>query len=709
MIIPSGNSNYVETNMVGATNFSIKASAKAFKILSDGLYSDKIRAVVRELSCNALDSHTGAGCPDKPITVHLPNKLEPWFSVKDEGLGLSKENVLKLYTTYFESTKTESNDQIGALGLGSKSPFSYTDSFTIVSNFNGMESMYSSYIGASGEPCIQHILDVESSAPNGVEIKFGVKDEDIKVFKEKAQLVFRAFTVHPTVVGNNDYTPLSRGTLIFKGSTWSLYNTSGGRQSYAVQGSIEYPIDISNIRDLTVEEKFVLNQSIYIDFGIGMLDIAASREQLGYDEVTVANIRAKAKEIYQELVNEANKSIKECKSLWDACIQSKNVLDKIYDAQKYIKPTWKNKQIVSSFEFKTHANILKYSPTHTKMMVKRESDIKYINVDPKFVFVLLDTKYNNKVATNIRYYVKTTGKNVILFYTKYFLDIVGNPSYLKYSEDIPVAPKNAVTSYVKKTSHKLGCNFKKYTGSGYSSSDCEFRASYSSIEDVTYAKKAKNVLYVKILGNASYDGKLYETENEFAKYIGLYDQDYILVGIKNSAFYKESFIKEMNNSEYNFIEFKPFIDAKRKEFLDKPMIKNLMKNISLKTSFNNSSIRERDLVSVLKCNKDDIHEDSYFYHLVNDIEDSHTLCDKMGLSDNIVKYLSKAMDSSITIESVLENSYPMLLIVRNLTSHTASDYIVDYINTMDKVKINKLCGNITEIKQETTECLQETL
>ena len=41
--------------------FSIEASAKAFMILSDGLYSNKILAVIRELSTNAYDSHVDAG------------------------------------------------------------------------------------------------------------------------------------------------------------------------------------------------------------------------------------------------------------------------------------------------------------------------------------------------------------------------------------------------------------------------------------------------------------------------------------------------------------------------------------------------------------------------------------------------------------------------------------------------------------------------
>ena len=37
--------------------FRIEASSKAFEILANNLYKDKILAVVRELSCNAFDAH----------------------------------------------------------------------------------------------------------------------------------------------------------------------------------------------------------------------------------------------------------------------------------------------------------------------------------------------------------------------------------------------------------------------------------------------------------------------------------------------------------------------------------------------------------------------------------------------------------------------------------------------------------------------------
>lgn len=47
---------------VGKTReFQIAANAQAFKILSSGLYSNKPRAIIREVCCNAWDAHVAAG------------------------------------------------------------------------------------------------------------------------------------------------------------------------------------------------------------------------------------------------------------------------------------------------------------------------------------------------------------------------------------------------------------------------------------------------------------------------------------------------------------------------------------------------------------------------------------------------------------------------------------------------------------------------
>ena len=56
MQLHSADKNTVQTNVGNSREFTIKASGKAFEILSANLYKDKIGAPIRELACNALDA-----------------------------------------------------------------------------------------------------------------------------------------------------------------------------------------------------------------------------------------------------------------------------------------------------------------------------------------------------------------------------------------------------------------------------------------------------------------------------------------------------------------------------------------------------------------------------------------------------------------------------------------------------------------------------
>ena len=59
-------------------SFGIKKEGLShiFNVLRNQLYSDKVLAVIREYSCNAVDAHTEVG-KDEPILVTLPNQLSP--------------------------------------------------------------------------------------------------------------------------------------------------------------------------------------------------------------------------------------------------------------------------------------------------------------------------------------------------------------------------------------------------------------------------------------------------------------------------------------------------------------------------------------------------------------------------------------------------------------------------------------------------------
>lgn len=287
----------VMSNVGEIGEFRIRNSAKAFNILSSGLYANKIKAIVRELSCNAVDSHVAAGRGDIPFEVHLPTTLEPHFSIRDFGTGLSHEQVTSIYTTYFESTKTGSNDFIGALGLGSKSPFSYTDNFTVTAIKDGRKGIYTAFINDAGVPSIALMTEEQTDEPAGVEVKFSVNDRyDFGKFQQEAAAVYRYFKLKPKVggVSNFQIPELKYETENIIPGVHS-YDSSGYRKSRAVMGNIAYPIEVPNNALGSLQK--LLDCGLELHFEIGELDFQASREGLSYIPQTIEAIRSKLEKV----------------------------------------------------------------------------------------------------------------------------------------------------------------------------------------------------------------------------------------------------------------------------------------------------------------------------------------------------------------------------------------------------------------------------
>lgn len=178
-------STITKSNAVGDTiDFKIKTSATAFKILSEGLYSNKIASMIRELICNAYDAHCAAGTKDTPIDVELPMVTNPIFRIRDYGTGLSEDDMRAIYTTYFESTKSGDNKYIGGFGLGSKTPLCYnTEQFFVTSYFNRMKYVYNVSIGESGAPVLTKWDECMTDEPNGLELLISVNMNDVERFK----------------------------------------------------------------------------------------------------------------------------------------------------------------------------------------------------------------------------------------------------------------------------------------------------------------------------------------------------------------------------------------------------------------------------------------------------------------------------------------------------------------------------------------------
>lgn len=284
----------VLSNVGEIGEFRIRNSAKAFSILSSGLYANKIRAIVRELSCNAVDSHVAAGRADVPFDVHLPNTIDPTFRIRDYGTGLSHEQVLNIYTTYFESTKTESNQFIGALGLGSKSPFSYTDNFTVTAIKDGTRNVYSAFINGEGVPSVALMHSESTTEANGVEVQFAVTDRyDFDKFRAEAREVYTYFRLRPVVSGGEREFEFRDVEYKDRNIIPGVHYLAGSRGSRAVMGNIAYPIDMPNAESNLGSLANLLGCGLEMHFDIGELDFQASREGLSYIPQTVEAIKRK--------------------------------------------------------------------------------------------------------------------------------------------------------------------------------------------------------------------------------------------------------------------------------------------------------------------------------------------------------------------------------------------------------------------------------
>jgi hypothetical protein len=352
----------VEVHSAGissANQFTIAQTSKMFKILSDSLYSDKVMAAIRELSTNAYDSHISAGNKN-PFKVTLPTAANPTFMVRDYGTGLSQHNMEDLYTTYGASNKNDSNDFVGCLGLGSKSPFAYTKSFTTASYYNGKKHTYIAAIDESGVPTLNLFNTSDTSEPNGLEISFAVKQHDFQEFSDKAKRIFHYFRMKPIIEGGigsglKDH-KYSNTNIIISGQGWRVCRLNTDNQYYpnnyhridsgivAIMGNIAYPVQAAQIvgqekeetpdhiqkwnrafqkADIDSWKSFVseiINSGLYLelDFGIGELEMDVSREGLQYTKDVIKSLRKKTQEIYMEMKEEFSKKIQASKNKVEA-------------------------------------------------------------------------------------------------------------------------------------------------------------------------------------------------------------------------------------------------------------------------------------------------------------------------------------------------------------------------------------------------------
>jgi hypothetical protein len=287
-----------ETSHTGneSNAFSIRGGAKAFQILLADLYTNKIRAVVREVCTNAADSHVEAGCADIPFDVHLPTAGDPRFVVRDYGVGMDHETVMHLYTTLFDSTKDTSNDFVGALGLGSKSPFAYTDSFDVTARDGQTRRVYQIFMNEHKIPTIEIIGEVDDPGARGVEVAVPVQAKDFDMFRHEAEWCFLGFAPVPNTdsrltIPEAKFYYQAKNDLELSYMLLSDASLPGQGKVYIRQGCVIYPVDHHGATN-AIANTMAYGAKIVVDVPIGTAQVAPNREALSLDEDTIDNLTA---------------------------------------------------------------------------------------------------------------------------------------------------------------------------------------------------------------------------------------------------------------------------------------------------------------------------------------------------------------------------------------------------------------------------------
>lgn len=330
MKINGSNNSTVSTNNDNATSyeFSIGDVSTIIDILRNRLYSNPIRTLTQEYLSNARDAHREAGNEATPVKVTLPTKLDSVLKIRDYGVGLSHQRVREVFVNYGISTKRSDNVQTGGFGLGAKSAWAYTDSFTVTSYFNGVCSTYVAHTGNSSNGTFELINESPTNEPNGVEVQIPVKEADISKFVDAVYRTTMFWDTRPTLHGITEVEipkEYKKPAVKYQNEKVMIVENNFFNQNvfetryvsekvFVLIDKIPYSIakfqyDVGNLRKLT--ELVQSSNIIFIDLPNGAVDVAASREEVSNDKKNIAKLESvcgdSVKHLYDMIAKEFDK------------------------------------------------------------------------------------------------------------------------------------------------------------------------------------------------------------------------------------------------------------------------------------------------------------------------------------------------------------------------------------------------------------------
>ena len=280
-------------------------------VLTD-LYNDPALATIREPATNADDAHRAVG-KDEPIEVSLPSSINPVYIVRDRGIGMSVDDVLDILSLYGASTKRETDEEVGMLGLGAKAPLTYVSQFSLYTRKDGVGTNVLVSRGEDGVGAIEivdtHAVDDDDT---GTEVQIPVPERNVAAFRQKAIDFFVYWAEDRVLVDGAAPSEISSTSFRTLTDTVALeVNTPGNSYSYGqgvlVMGTVPYRFGIDALIGYGANP-FGPRANPVVYAPMGAVDFAPNRESLSQTERTKAFVKFALMEAYgvaQEMAEES--------------------------------------------------------------------------------------------------------------------------------------------------------------------------------------------------------------------------------------------------------------------------------------------------------------------------------------------------------------------------------------------------------------------
>ena len=453
-----------------------------FRMIAN-LYQDPTMAVLREVGANCVDATIEAGTQDLGWELHLPSRLDGNVRFVDNGVGISHDQMVRIYSIIGASSKRGNNDLIGGFGVGKWSLCSLVNNFQAVSRFNGTKSQYFISLQSNGLPDIRLIKSEPTSERNGFEVKFLCPDRHVAQFNEKVDRAYRFFSIKPKVFCDGvekkiNFTPQS---VTFDGGThnFSIYEGSGS--PVIVMGGVGYRLPVETLLENKKFTKFnrLLQCNLVIHVPIGEYSITPSREAIQLDDLTMTRMFTKLEQIVDSFLPKMQADMDLFKgNTWEAKLKLKSLREQFTFLPDTLKLNWNGKPLTATAMPVKDAKVFLYSTASWNKKISVDLDVKNIEANKKaFLFlddlkvggigrakqVILEKKKNDSYAGYAFYLLKDSEKAKFIQETEWVGEFV-------LTSSLPKVPTKGKTS--TSTGATAKGTFRMRSGRNYGVHDC---------------------------------------------------------------------------------------------------------------------------------------------------------------------------------------------------------------------------------------------